>query len=599
MIRDKIFKYTYYVYLVLITLQNFLEQTLIDFSAIRQPLRWLSFMTGILIIFKIVMDWKDKWKTEDIISGILGPGLIILCCLIQPNKYVIPYAILILGAKGQKTDKVLGTYLMVTVLLTLLTISLCFAGKIDNIITYRYENSTHMRQSLGFVYATCLTSHILALIMVWTYLRSNQIKWQEILIIAALGIFCYWIAEARIAAFCIELIAVVLLLFQWKNNKTCIKIFENKAVKYFLSLIGIFLTVLSVLLGLLYQKDNTVWQKIASLSSQRINMNAMAFERYVPGLFGQSISVIGEMENGQRAVSENYFVLNTSYISILFKLGIIGLIAVLFIWTVITVKEYRQKNYIRVLLFAVFSLFCFFEHRLLEFSNNPFLLLLFMEPALKKEGEEENEDSRRLSERIDIERKYHIKAILTIVVLSFVIEIIGFNYKAVLSITNDDVSYADCLQDTPNVERSEYGTLHSEDNPATLYAYDIPTYIGLESVYLDISYFTYEDSYHRLYEPYQVDIYDVAYSKTEPIVSTFIDPRNAADRYIPLIIGGITQNLKLDFHFQKNRHFVLNEFSFNTARPFEIHGIRILMVFIVLIIVYGLYNIIKNKKVNK
>lgn len=581
----------YYSFLVLITMQSFLDYTMIEDSALRQPLRWLTFIMGTFVVIKIIAEWKNGWNAREAILGFIGPGMLLLCALYHPVSYVAPYALLVLGAKGLDGKKVLKTYLFLTIAMTLLTIGLCLTGQIEDVVTYRYEDSAHARRSLGFVYATCLTSHLLNIAMLWGYLRQKNITWMEIGLIFVMSIFCYWIAEARIASACIALEAVILVMFHIKKMRNIIsKIMDVKWIKVCLIGIGCIIAGISILLAVIYQKDNSTWRTIADLSSGRINMNALAFERYTPRLFGQSISELGELANGQYSVQDYYFALNTSYIMILFKLGILGLASTLVIWMVISYREYHRKNYFSVLLFAIFSIFCFFEHRLLEFSNNPFLLLLFLTPEF--EAKEDIEDKQHTYS----ENHPFAKVLLTSLALSILIEVVVFNWSSVISVTNDDISYADCQQYTENVVKTDYGTLQSTEELAEIYAINVPSYVGLDSIYIDINYFSCEDNYKQLTKPYQVDIYEVSYSSDEPLYCVEIDPKKPWTNYIPVNFSNLTQTFRFDFHFDDSVHFAINEFSFNTKIPFHIVFSRIVILFFLFLFGYLLYEKVRKSE---
>jgi hypothetical protein len=111
--------------------------------------------------------------------------------------------------------------------------------------------------------------------------------------------------------------------------------------------------------------------------SGRLELGHEGFIRYELSLFGQFVD-----QNGlgtSTSFEGDYFYLDSSYINILLRFGLVILDVVLAIITTLSLRERRRDSYFRLMILTVVSLQSMIEHHLIEIAYNPFLLLLFAE----------------------------------------------------------------------------------------------------------------------------------------------------------------------------------------------------------------------------
>lgn len=570
------FSFLYYSFFTIATIHFFLGRTTINSSSIQQPLLWISFIFSGLIIVKIIYEWKTWTPKNAMLFALLILPIIISSIHIR-QYYALEYCLLMIGAKGIKKKTLLYYFLLLNSAMTFLTLILCFLGKIENVITYRDEFSTHARMSLGFSYATVLTAQILAIVLVWAYLRIKKVKWLEIAIIFALGIFSYYIAEARISSFSIILISITLIAYKTGLGAILDKfISNNKFCRIVLTFASVFVFFICIILSFLYIKvlPTSIGNMLDDLSSGRVAPNATAHIRYPLTFLSQSITELGTQANGQIGVQSYYFSLNTSYISILYKLGILSFIALIILWCMHSYHEVKNKNYAAAILLLIFSVYCYFENRLLAICYNPFFLLIFIEdynlPFLI-----------RIKAGLKIPSD-KLKLIASSIIVATLIEIVIFNYQSVITYANDETSLAKCNQAMQYINWTELGTLQCTNDSGQILAC-IPTYTGLESIYIDMNVFNTDNPYKKLkHHETVIDIYEYHQEGNIFIESVTIDSDNPSSWYIPLSMDGIYQNLCFNFHIDNTKQFSFNKFAFNVAKPFDLNYIRILLFFIIL-----------------
>ena len=570
---NKIFNISYYCYMAIILIQSFLKQTVIDSTGLEVFFRYGTFLFACLVMFKVAYEFWNKWDERSIIVACLCIIPLMLCGMWLHQDYYLGYIMLIIGAKNMDIRKVFKLFLVITIVLTVFTVALCLSGNIENVITYRDASSTHQRMALGFNYATNLTSHILIIVAVWAFIRQKKIKYFELAIMCILGISCYIIAEARIAAFSIILIALFVLAYKVVENRSIVS--DN--ITTFVGKISIILfpllTIISIVLGLLYKYDSNIWSKLDSLSSERISQNAIALFRYPITMLGHTVTDIGTQVSGQHGISENYFTINNSFISVLIKMGVIGLVATAIVWVFICYKEHKEKNIITTIILMVMCFYFFFEHRIYEFSNNPFLLLLFSGMAFSKKKET------------------MLKKIGLAIVIAFAFELVVFNIKPIITSMNEVISYADCGQGAPGVYMTDNDTLASNTKPIVIEAYNVPTIMGMNSVYMNLNVFDVEDKYRCMTDySYSVDVYDISYEEPVYLKSFEIDVDNPKTFYSDILIDSFYQNVRFVLNIDEDCQFLIYDFEFNGRIPFDISLLRIIILAVVLFIGIILYD---------
>lgn len=576
------FKTSYIAFFILVVARDFLKQTMISSETITLVLRYGIFMTGALTVIKILFDLFSSFDYKDLIIVVLCPLAILIPGIYMINIYVIAYALIIAGAKNIKPRTILWTFFYTSIILSVITIVLCLSGNIPNVVTYRDGSSNHARMALGFNYATNLTSHILAIIFCWICIRLKNISKIEIILIYLLSIFCYVIAEARISAACI--FAVATILFLTKISKVWNKIegiVSNKIICIILVLSPVLYSIFSFILGVLYVPSNAIWNKIDQLSSERISQIHTTFVRYPITMFGHTISDIGSQAGGQKGISDNYYVINNSYCSVLFKFGIIAFIAVSVMMVILSYKVAEKRNVVAMFSVVIIGGYLFFEHRALEISNNPFFILLFS-------------SSISLPQKlINIFERYkkQIKIICYSIIITVVVEVLGFNYSSILSLLNDPVSFAECQQNAPGVYLTENETMTCDDT-LVIEALSIPSISGLESSYINMNIYDKSNPYKTItgYR-FIVNIYDLDSDEKGPLKSVCFDTDNPSTFYADININSFYQNVRFEFLIDRECQFIINDFEFNGIVPIDFKVIRIILGFVIFAVInLYLYN---------
>lgn len=594
----KIFDKLYYALLIITIINMCLPTTNFEYDKYKFALNAVQFILQISMVFKVCLEWKNKWTNKDILIGILTAGIFFAvgCNFGRQDAFV--YAFLIMGAKDIDKKKILNVIFFASLAMFVFTVGACLLGFIENTTTYRTVDSTHARMSLGFIYTTSLSAHYLLLVVAYVMIRDRKISIPEILFIAVSAGVTYYLTEARIASFAIAMIAVGLVVAKICYMKNIeFKLVRFAFIKWGMIFASCIMMAFAVITGVLFKFDNKFWSKVDQVFSGRISNDAITFNRYPLSMLGKDALIHCKIYDGMNELPEYYYIINCSYIEILFRIGILGAVAVLLIWTLLSYKEVKSNNYMNAFMLAVLTVFFFFEQRFFEFTFNPFLILILSKYSINTIEEKYNINVlKKLSNGNKI-----FRTILTAVVLAFLVDVAIFNYKSLTTFLNEGADtvegdwFTDEIARNDKLDMSEYTVLDPR-----LVIYNVKTYNDLESIKINMNFMTMEDNRHyKLVDgvKYSVDYYTFIGNDEYSYIGTAeIDSSKPWTQYMPASVFGPYQNIYYEFHFPDYYYIDISKWEYNSAKPFHINYIRMLIVAAALAVGMTVATIVNGKK---
>ena len=133
--------------------------------------------------------------------------------------------------------------------------------------------------------------------------------------------------------------------------------------------------VFMILLSYVYDESIPVFATINRLLSGRLTYSHAAFSQYNITLFGQYVYMRGLGGSLQHA--GEYFFLDSSYINMFFRFGILPLCGVIAIMVIGCRRQRKNLSWERLGILTLIALHCMIEHHLFELAYDPFLLMLF------------------------------------------------------------------------------------------------------------------------------------------------------------------------------------------------------------------------------
>ena len=288
--------------------------------------------------------------------------------------------LLIAGANDIDYRKILKVYLIVEIPMTICTMIAGYTGVITNLV---YHRGDQVRMSFGFIYPTDFVAGIVFMITAWVVLRRARCTWVEIgLMIISVVLFEKYCDVRNSEAVMVLLILGVVYL------KIRNKFAERKGKKYTPSMLLKLLCLAApyglagfmILVSRFYQPDVEWMAKLNTLFSTRLSLGKETFDRYDIQIWGQDIPMRGN--GGTAEAVTDYFFIDSSYVNILMRLGLIVFILVMLIISIIMIRNLNHPY--MLLAMVIICVHSVMEHHMIEVYYDVFLMLPFAKFEVKE-----------------------------------------------------------------------------------------------------------------------------------------------------------------------------------------------------------------------
>ncbi len=276
--------------------------------------------------------------------------------------------------------KILKAFIMSIGIALLITIVASLLGIIENLI-YTWPADRRRRICFGVIYATDFAAYVFFLALAWVAYRGRLVTYIELGVIGLLGVAVYYFCDARLDAICLILIVAVFVFIKLCEKHAVKKKLQTVFPNWFLKICSwaIPLCVVCIFaLTVLYffSPDNFIAAKVNSMLSGRLNYGARAIDEYGFDFWGQQITMYGNGGTTAYYLQEDRFYLDSSYISVFFRFGVLVFVGILMLFWVPAIKACKKGNYILVAIIAILAIQCTVEHHLLDMNYNPFIFML-------------------------------------------------------------------------------------------------------------------------------------------------------------------------------------------------------------------------------
>lgn len=231
------------------------------------------------------------------------------------------------------------------------------------------------RHGVGFRYALFGPSLLLNVVMLKFYLDREKIKWFVLILYSGLSVWLFLKCDAELS---FGLTGAIIIY------ATYVKIFHkhNRKKNYCLSLcpLSFFICLtFSFVIVYLYSKNSMQWYALDKFLSGRLQLSLRALSNYPPSLFGNTVEWVGNsVDHLGNAYSGSYYYVDNAYIYLWIESGIIASFIIWSLYTIVTLKCCKMREYFLVVCFTVLSVYFLFDNLKLKLVYNTFLLLLPM-----------------------------------------------------------------------------------------------------------------------------------------------------------------------------------------------------------------------------
>lgn len=246
-----------------------------------------------------------------------------------------------------------------------------YTGVITDLVYHRGEQ---VRMSFGFVYPTDFAAGIIFMVTAWGVLRQVRCTWIEIgLMIISVVLFEKY-CDVRNSEIVMMILIICVVYLKIRN-----KLAAKKGKEYTPSLLLKILCLVApyglagfmILVSRFYRPDIEWMAKLNTLFSTRLSLGKEVFDRYDIQIWGQDIPMRGN--GGSTEVVADYFFIDSSYVNILMRLGLVAFILVMLIISIIMIKSLNHPYMLMAM--AIVCIHSVMEHHMFEVYYDVFLML--------------------------------------------------------------------------------------------------------------------------------------------------------------------------------------------------------------------------------
>ena len=345
-----------------------------------------------LVLLSIQIFVLQKYKPwEIIVIGVISIPIIIGTINSNHNMMVATWMFIVASkyVDFEKVSKVIYIVLIVTIPLVLY---LNYIGVIDDRVIYR---GNIIRHSLGFAHPNWLGVRIFQLVLLHCYLRRSKLGVFDYLIIIAGAIFVKKVPNCQTAYIALLVFLTMLLIYRVVD---LVNQGKEKYIKYTIVMAAC-ANFFSVILSTIDVRKNVYLNFIDNLMSRRFLWCYKTYKYYGWSLFGQNIEIWWR----KMGVMYPRFYLDNAYMSILLRYGVFVYVIFTSIYLYTMVRCLRMKNYILVIILAMYSIYGIMENSFFSMTQNIFLIAIASSLySLKLEEPQEVSDSKRIRYKITV-----------------------------------------------------------------------------------------------------------------------------------------------------------------------------------------------------
>lgn len=294
--------------------------------------------------------------------------------------YIPPFVWIVFLAASQNVSfrKTLEIYLLLTGAGMIMAYAASMIGVIEN-LQYITEKRG-IRNSFGIIYTTDFAAHIFYMLLIWFFLAGEKLKGYHYFGAIGVAVLIYLFCNARLDS--ISILATALLF--WMGNfftrsrhigERLKGIWEKgwKAAGPFLMP-----ACMTIAVGMTYEygmfgKSNQILKEINRISGGRLRLGWQSIEQFGIHLFGRNVPMVGNGGTTKKLL--NYSFVDSSYVNVLLRAGIVFMLAVLILYALSCRVNSHDLYFLYVV--ALISVNCIVAHHLIEPAYNPFLLAAF------------------------------------------------------------------------------------------------------------------------------------------------------------------------------------------------------------------------------
>lgn len=315
------------------------------------------------LIFKILaFDVIKNVEYICLVAALFLSGLVI--CAMSGYKNLMILLVFVIGAFDVDFDQILKAFFIENVVLIAATIVAEFAGIIPNVGIPKSGGTVY---SYGFYYTTEFSAHVLFVTLAYLFLRRGDYTYRTLVFSFIPMLMVYLLTQGRLAFFLLTGVLAALAFLRAHREEALVfhPTFRNS---YFV------LAAISIVLMVVYDGSG-ILSMLNDLLTGRLYYAHVGYQQYGVTIFGQQIEMQG-WGGGRTLWAEDYFYVDCSYLKILLRFGILGLVVSTL---VCSIPVFRLKRTACVALTILLAVACssFINEHMVDLAYNVFAVMAF------------------------------------------------------------------------------------------------------------------------------------------------------------------------------------------------------------------------------
>lgn len=333
---------------------------------------WIRFVLLILGLIRLLcLYFQEETNRQILIRTILAAlPVALLWMLIYHNdryEFLRYLAILTICCIGCDYRKLLRIYVIIVGITVITAVLSALGGAVDNLV---YLDGAHIRSAWGISYTTDFASFLVFLCF------ASWVAWPKteellFLIPGLCGLFiCYFICHSSTGIICLSLFCFFILLHRFFSKTKFFTVFTLMNCFSFPLFCSLMLALTAA-----YGKGFAFTDKLNALLHQRLRLSVEAYRQYGITLFGTPFDLSGSGRS--TLVNNDYNFVDSSYLMILLRYGIIILAVLCIIWTIMSFKARLAGNTRLLFALSVTAIHAVSEHHFPDVNYNFYIILPF------------------------------------------------------------------------------------------------------------------------------------------------------------------------------------------------------------------------------
>lgn len=345
-----------------IALLSYMCESVNVISRYRNHILYISY---IILIFIYIIQSK-KYRIMDLVKIVSVIIISIISWFVSKNATFMILFAFIFAEKNIEFKKIVKFDFKLKLFYLLIVVFLFCLGFTDNYSVYR---DGMLRNSMGFSHPNKFGAYIFSLYTEFMYLYFNKDrKILNITVTLVSTVVISYFCDSRSSAICVLILYLMLVLLK-KNDY---KLLGNKIIKKILIYSFVAFSLISIILGYIYNSNIEILRSLNSAFSGRLSYTHIFLDEYNINLFGNELYLVSNrmaIEQGIQAL-----ILDNSYVRILLQYGLLSFVMFAYLYVSSMKNSIKQKEYIICIILYVYLIRGLADNIMFTFNTNIFLL---------------------------------------------------------------------------------------------------------------------------------------------------------------------------------------------------------------------------------